>query len=75
MFNERLFNHIHLTRCKDGYYGRPTDGQICKECMCPGGQFGNQFGSTCYFDERIDGVICNCQEGYVGKKLTLFFII
>ena len=36
--------------------------------MCPGGQFGNQFGSTCYFDERIDGVVCNCQEGYVGKR-------
>lgn len=53
----------------DGYYGRPTAGQACKECMCPGGLLGNQFASTCYFDERIDGVICNCQEGYIGKEL------
>lgn len=55
-------------KCKDGYYGKPTEGQICKECMCPGGMFGNQFGSTCHFDERIDGVVCNCQEGYVGTR-------
>ena len=43
--------------------------------MCPGGQFGNQFGSTCYFDERIDGVVCNCQEGYVGKKWNFFSLV
>jgi hypothetical protein len=55
-------------RCRDGYYGDPTQGQPCKECMCPGGLYGNQFADTCYFDQRIDGVICNCKEGYTGMR-------
>lgn len=36
--------------------------------MCPGGHNGNQFASTCQFDPRIDGVICNCEEGYIGPR-------
>ncbi|CAF0857038.1 unnamed protein product [Brachionus calyciflorus] len=54
--------------CEDGFYGNPKVGQACKECMCPGGLSGNQFAQTCYFDQRIDGVVCNCQEGYVGPR-------
>ena len=63
-------DHTHGYNCEsclDGYYGTPTAGIACKECMCPGGMYGNQFGSTCYHDSRIDGVVCNCQEGYVGE--------
>ncbi len=44
-------------------------GTIPKECQCPGVPTGNKFANTCSFDQRIDGVVCNCQEGYVGKSL------
>ena len=36
--------------------------------MCPGGQNGNQFAETCYYDDRIETVICQCELGYLGPR-------
>lgn len=54
--------------CKDGYYGDPNRGIPCKECMCPGGLYGNQFAKTCYLEPRRDTFVCQCEEGYRGDN-------
>lgn len=61
----------HCEMVEDGWYwpsGLLVPGEIPKECQCPGNPSGNQFADKCYFDKRIDGIVCNCQEGYVGYR-------
>lgn len=56
-------------RCMDGYYGDPRIGYRvpCQPCMCPGGPYSPaQHADSCYYDPRLEYVVCNCDIGYKG---------
>jgi len=57
----------HCDRCMDGYYGDPRlNVRIpCQECRCPGGPYTDaQHADSCYYDSRLESVVCQCDIGY-----------
>ncbi|KAI5194349.1 Laminin Subunit Beta-4 [Manis pentadactyla] len=56
-------------RCIDGYYGNPSSGQSCHPCPCPDVPSSDQyFAHSCYQNPWSSDVICNCLQGYEGKR-------
>ncbi|XP_052780094.1 laminin subunit beta-1-like [Mya arenaria] len=59
----------HCERCLAGFYGDPRLDvrEPCRACMCPGGPYSNaQHADTCYYDPRLEYVVCECDIGYKG---------
>ncbi|WAR26302.1 LAMB1-like protein [Mya arenaria] len=57
----------HCERCLAGFYGDPRLDvrEPCRACMCPGGPYSNaQHADTCYYDPRLEYVVCECDIGY-----------
>ncbi|XP_052278966.1 laminin subunit beta-1-like [Dreissena polymorpha] len=56
-------------RCLDGYYGDPRLNvrEPCRPCMCPKGpNHPAQHADSCFFDPRLEYVVCQCDTGYKG---------
>ncbi|KAL4226155.1 Laminin subunit beta-1 [Mactra antiquata] len=61
-------------RCLDGFYGDPRLGYRipCEPCMCPGGPYTEaQHADSCYYDPRMEHVVCNCDIGYKGPNCAV----
>lgn len=59
-----------MFRCLDGYHGDPREGirQPCRPCMCPGGpDHPAQHADGCYYDPRLEYIVCQCEIGYRGN--------
>uniref|UniRef100_T1IRE1 Laminin subunit beta-1 n=1 Tax=Strigamia maritima TaxID=126957 RepID=T1IRE1_STRMM len=57
--------------CLTGYYGDPRIGINipCRACQCPGlKDSGHSYADTCYLDNHLHTVVCNCPEGYAGER-------
>ncbi|EDW00229.1 GH12750 [Drosophila grimshawi] len=52
--------------CPVGTYGDPRRGIQCRDCPCPHSG-SNNFANGCQLSPDGD-VICNCYEGYVGRR-------
>ena len=66
-----LMNYLLYERVEDGWYwpsGHLVPGEPPKECQCPGLPSGNKFAKKCYFEKRIDGIVCQCEAGYIDYK-------
>lgn len=60
--------------CIEGHYGDPRFGIDipCRACPCPGtAESGHSYADRCTLDRHTKDVICECQEGYAGKKFIL----
>ncbi|XP_030044481.1 laminin subunit beta-4, partial [Microcaecilia unicolor] len=56
-------------RCADGYYGNPPAREACQPCMCPDLPASNRyFAHSCSLDQQGSEIVCNCREGYSGKR-------
>nr|XP_033815617.1 laminin subunit beta-4 isoform X2 [Geotrypetes seraphini] len=56
-------------RCADGYYGNPPTREACRPCMCPDSPTGiRYFAHSCSLDRQSSEIVCNCREGYSGKR-------
>ncbi|CAG0918509.1 unnamed protein product [Notodromas monacha] len=56
---------MHCDICKPGYYGDPRLGP-CKPCACP--TLERNYASTCHAGSYSSDYVCNCKQGYAGKR-------